>query len=195
MEFQISRKHFSYVLRQILLGRQGNPETVVDLTADRALLTVAVTGTTAEVPITITTAGSASVPFSVITAAKKISNSYKDQTYRIRIIDGRFYLQRSSFSNDGISMKKIARRIIDIPESAHDLDLLSLPSISSLDEIEECHLLGKVLDAQNKLARALSDAEDDLKDYGISRNDLAVLAEASVKGNSVGLRRILFPSE
>jgi hypothetical protein len=195
MDFSIAKKNFNSALRQILLGFKSDSGEMVDLTADRGTLSIVVKGTSVEVPIAIQTSGSASVPISIIAAVRKISRSYKDKSFRIRIVDRSIRLQASSFSHDGISMRRIACRVIDIPEEARKLDLLSLPFIFSVDEIEECGYLGNLLEAQKDLAQTLDSVAWSLARYGFSRSELLAMTEAKIRKNTVSLRKVLFPSE
>ena len=89
-------------------------------------------------------------------------------------------------------MKKIARRIIDIPDDARPMDVLALRHIFSVDEIEDSGLHVKVLDAQSELTRSLESASATLRDYGFEQAELIVMAEAKIKEHSNGLKQVLF---
>jgi hypothetical protein len=83
---------------------------------------------------------------------KKLSATYKAGPIRIRIGDGRIRFQNTAISAT-ISEKRITRRVIDIPNDASPMDLLSLQAIFSVDEIEDCGLHTKVLEARQTLAK------------------------------------------
>ena len=151
------------------------------------------TGRSIEVPIKAEVIGSAIVPIKVIFGAKRMSVSYKDERLRLRISEGKFRIQNTTISNPGIAMKRIARRIIDIPDDARPMDVLALRHIFSVDEIEDSGLHVKVLDAQSKLTRSLESASATLRDYGFEQAELIAMAEAKIKDHSNGLKRVLFP--
>lgn len=75
MDFVIATDDLDSALEQILQGRKDTVGEVVDLTADRATLTVVATGRSIEVPIEAEAIGSAIVPIKVIFGAKRMSVS------------------------------------------------------------------------------------------------------------------------
>jgi hypothetical protein len=124
-----------------------------------------------------------------------MSVSYKDERLRLRISNGKLRLQNTSISNPGIAMKRIARRIIDIPDDARPMDVLALRHIFSVDEIEDSGLHVRVLDEQAELTRSLESASMTLRDYGFDQNELIAMAEAKIKEHSNGLKQVLFPEK
>jgi hypothetical protein len=193
MEFVIAKCDLNSALGQILQGRKDALGDVVDLIADRSTLTVVVTGRSIEVPIEADVIGSAIIPIKVVFGAKRMGESYMDERLRLRISDGKFRIQNTSISNPGIAMKRIARRIIDIPDDARPMDVLALRHIFSVDEIEDSGLHVKVLDAQSELTRSLESASATLRDYGFEQAELITMAEAKIKEHSNGLKRVLYP--
>ena len=125
---------------------------------------------------------------------KKISGTYDDKEFRIRVSDGKFRLQGMTASHPGIKARPIARRVIDIPEDATARDILSLPSIFSADEIEDCGLEAKLLDAQKKLADDLDSALWTIRKYGFERDELTAMAKLKIKAHADAMKRILFDS-
>jgi hypothetical protein len=192
MDFMVAKEDFNSALRQILQGRKETSGDVVELTAERSTLAFVATGRSVEVSIEAESRGSASIPIGVMFALKRTSKSYEDGHFRIRVSEGKLRFQGMSISNPGIALKRVARRIIDIPEDAVPMDILSLRFIFSVDEIEDCGLHGKVLQAQTELANALDSASSSLHDYGIDRRELATLADARIKAHSDALRNVLF---
>lgn len=192
VDFKINKKDFGKVLREILQGRDKESGDLVDMTAERELLKVVVTGRRAEVPIEAMERGSFSIPIGVLFKMKRISGTYNDERFRIRIAAGKFRLQGMSVTHDGIKERPIARRVIDIPEEAIPRDLLALPFIFSLDEIEDCGLHGKVLDAQKQMASDLDHAYDCLRPYGISRDEISAMAKKKIQEHAIAMRHVLF---
>ena len=180
---------------QILQGRKTTSGRIVDLNVNRSTSEFVVTGRSVEVPVEAENRGSASVPISVIAGLKRISGTYKDENYRIRISVGKLRFQNTTVSNEGIAMRNVGRRIIDIPEDAIPRDILSLPLIFSVDEIEDCGLHAKVLDAQKKLAEDLNSAYSILHAYGFDRNELSGMAKVKIKAHADAMRNVLFASE
>jgi hypothetical protein len=195
MDFQISKIEFATALRQILQGRKPESADVVDLTADRSTLTVVVTGRSIEIPIEAQEWGSFSIPIGVLFKMKRISGTYDDKEFRIRVSEGKFRLQGMSTSHPGIKSRHIARRIIDIPEDATPRDVLSLPLVFSVDEIEDCGLHVKLLNAQKELAAALDSAYSSLREYGFDRNELSAMAKQKIIAHADTMKRVLFESE
>jgi hypothetical protein len=74
------------------------------------------------------------------------------------------------------------------------MDILSLRFIFTVDEIEDCGLHLKVLNAQTELAQAIDSAALKLRDYNLDRTELAAIVEAKIKAHALGLRRVLFQS-
>ena len=195
MDFIVSKSDLSAALNQILQGRKETSAEPVDLTADHSTLAVVATGRNIEVPAESQDGGSASVPIGVLFGLRRISGTYKGESFRIRIQEGKLRFQSTTVSNPGITMKKVARRIIDIPADALPKDILSLPLILSVDEIEDCGLHGRLLLAQKKMAEDLDTAAATLHDYGFDRNELSALAKLKIKANADTLKRVLFSEE
>ena len=195
MDFQIGKKQLNTVLRQILQGRTTNSSDIVDMTIDGNALTVVVTGTSTSVDIEAQQRGSFSVPIAVLFKIKKIAGTYEEDPLRIRIAEGKFRLQGMSIANPDIQPRQIARRIIDIPEDALPRDILALPLIFSIDEIEDCGLHTKLLKAQKKMAEDIDRAATTLRPYGFNRNELAAMAKIKIKTNADSLKNVLFSQE
>jgi hypothetical protein len=199
MDFQISKQGFNAVCRQILQGRAADSPDLVDMTAALDLLSVVVTGRSVEVPIEILERGSFSIPISVLFKMKKIGGTYVEKTFRIRVKEGSFRLQGMSVSHSGITAKEIAGRVIDMPDDAAARDVLSLPLIFTVEEIDEYGWSAKLLDKQKELADRLTSAATTLRDYDVNRNELDALVARNLKAHSETLRRVLFepkaPSE
>jgi hypothetical protein len=168
---------------------------MVDMTAEREMLSVVITGRSIEVPIEVQERGSFSIPIGVLFKVKRISVTYGDSKLRIRITEGKFRLQGMSISNSGIRPRNIARRVIDIPADATARDLLSLPLIFSVDEMEDCGLHAKVLEAQKKMADDLESAYRTLCEYGFERNELIAMAKRKVASNAAETKRAMFTPE
>lgn len=192
MDFEIAKTDLSTALRQILQGRKPDSNDVVDMTAGPDTLTVVVTGRSIEVPIEALERGSYSIPVAVLSRVKKISGTYDEPKLRIRVSEGRFRLQGMTTSHPAIKARAIARRIIDIPDDAGPLDLLSLPFIFSVDEIEDCGLHGKLLEAQKKMTEDVHRACEWLAPYGFDRNEIAAMAERKVKSHADTVKHVLF---
>lgn len=195
MDFMVSKSDFTAALRQILQGRKAESADLVDMTADREMLTVVVTGRSIEIPVEAQERGSFTIPIGVLFKMKKISGTYDDKEFRIRVNDGTFRLQGMTTSHPGIKARHIARRIIDIPEDAIALDILSLPLIFSVDEIEDCGLHVKLVEAQKKMSEDMSRACELLRPYGFDQNELNAMAKLKIKAHSDAMKRALFNGE
>jgi hypothetical protein len=195
MDFQIPKKDLNAALRQILQGRKPNSTDVVDMTVDGNTLTVTITGSNLSVEVVARERGSFSIPVGVLFKIKQATGTYEGETLRIRIEEGKFRLQGMSVSHPEIKPRKIARRIIDIPDDALPRDILSLPLILSLDEIEDCGLHKKLLEAQKKMADDIESATATLAAYGFERNELAAMAKAKIKVHADALKPILFAQD
>ncbi len=195
MDFEIKKSDFTSALRQILQGRKADSADLVDMTADRSTLTVVVTGRSIEIPIEAQERGSFTIPIGVLFKMKKISGTYDDETFRIRINEGKFRLQGISTSNPDIKPRTVARRIIDIPDDAIPRDILSLPLIFSVDEIEDCGLHVKLLEAQKRMADDINSAYKTLSSYGFNRDELSAMAKVKIKSHADAMKRVLFESD
>jgi hypothetical protein len=195
MDFVVSRSDFSKALKQILHGRSEESGDVVDLTVDQSTLAVVVTGRSIEVSVEADEIGSASIPIGVMFGLKRLSGAYNDESIRIRIREGKLRFQSTSISNPAITKKRVARRIINIPYEAQPRDILSLPLIFSVDEIEDSGLHGNVLEEQSKFTESLDRAAEILREYGLQRDDVAAMAESRIKEYADKLKRILFSED
>src|SRR5882757_7649730 len=75
------------------------------------------------------------------------------------------------------------------------MDLLSLQAIFSVDEIEDCGLHTKVLEARQTIANSLDSGARSLSEYGFTRSELAAMAEAKLRAHAETMRKVLFPDE
>ena len=194
MDFVIEKKLFDGAMRQVLLGRKTTPDDLVDLVAEITMLTIVALGTSVQVPVVSEITGSVSMTVGDLAKLKKISATYKPGPIRIRIGEGRIRIQNTAFAAH-VSAKKVSRRIIDIPNDAGAMDLLSLPSIFRVDEIEDCGLHSRVLDAQKKLSDRMNFEVSWLSDYGFTRTELIAMVEDKLKAHAVTMKRVLFPDE
>ena len=194
MDFVVEKKALDSAMRQVLLGRKTTPDDLVDLTAEATMLTIVTLGTSAQVPVVSEITGSVSVTVGDIAKLKKISATYKPGPIRIRISEGGIRIQNTSFGAR-VSPRSVSRRIIDIPNDASAMDLLSLPSIFSVDEIEDCGLHSRVLEAQKKFSDRTDFEVSWLSEYGFTRPELIAMLETKLKAHSATMRRVLFPDE
>lgn len=195
MDFVISKSDLAAAVKQILQGRKESSGDVIDLTADSSTLAVVATGRSVEVSIEAQERGSAAIPIRVIFGIKRIMGTYKVESVRMQISQGKLRLQNTSISDAGIAMKKVAKRIIDIPDDAMPRDILSLPMIFSVDEIEDCGLHTRLLEAQKKLTEDLESASRTLNAYGFNRNELSAMAKLKIKAHADAMKAVLFSEE
>src|ERR1035437_8318533 len=139
MDFVVEKKVFDSAVKQVLFGRMGTPEDLVDLSLQQSMLTLEATGTSVEVPVVGESSKKVSIKVGHLAKLKKISATYKAGPVRIRVSDGQIRFQNMSIGAS-VSEAKVARRVIDIPNDASVLDLVSLPEIFAPDEIEACRL-------------------------------------------------------
>ena len=194
MDYQLSKTDFDTALRQILQRRKADSADVVDMTAGRSVLTVVVTGRSIKVPIEAQERGSFSIPIGVLFKMKRVSGTYDEKVIRVRVSEGKFRLQGMTTSHPYIKARPIARRIIGIPEDAIARDILSLPLIFSVDEIEDCGLHVKLLNAQKKMAEALDSAYSTLGEYGFDRKELSTMAKLKIKAHADAMKHVLLES-
>jgi hypothetical protein len=85
--------------------------------------------------------------------------------------------------------------VIDIPNDASILDLVSLPAIFSSQEIEHCGLQARVQKAKETVARMLRNAGLSMGELGFTHAEITAMAEARLKSHADTMRRVLFPDE
>ena len=194
MDFVIEKKLFDSAMKQILFGRLGTPEDFVDLALERSVLTLVATGTKVEVPVVSDSTESVSTTVGDLAKLKKISATYKGGPVRIRIGDGRIRFQNTSIGAS-ISETKVARRVIDIPNDASVLDLVSLPAIFSSQEIDDCGLQTRVQKAKDAINVKLQSAVASMGEFGFSRAEVSAMVDARIKSHTETTRHVLSPDE
>ena len=112
----------------------------------------------------------------------------------IRIGDGRIRFQNTSIGAS-ISETEVARRVIDIPNEASILDLVSLPSIFSSREIEDCGLQARVQKAKDAVNVMLQSAVASMGEFGFTRGEVSGMVDAKIKSHAETTRHVLFPDE
>jgi hypothetical protein len=194
MDFVIEKKLFDSAMKQVLFGRMGTQEDLVDLAVELSTLTLAATGTNVEVPIVSESTGSVRITVGDLAKLKKISATYKGGPVRIRIGDGRIRFQNTSIGAS-ISETKVARRVIDIPNDASVLDLVSLPAIFSSQEIDDCGLQTRVQKAKDAVSVMLQSAVASMGEFGFTRAEVSAMVDAKIKSHAETTRHVLFPDE
>jgi len=194
MDFVIEKKALDSAMKQVLFGRNGSLEDLVDLRVERSMLTLVAMGTNVAVPVTSDASESVSITVGDLARLKKVSATYKAGPVRIRIGDGRIRFQNTSI---GVSASEatIARRVIDIPIDASVLDLVSLPVIFSSEEIEHCGLQARVEKAKESVAGMLRSAVSSMGQLGFTHAEVTAMAETKLKSHAATMRRVLFPNE
>jgi hypothetical protein len=194
MEFVIEKKLFDSAMRQLLFGRLESPGDLVDLAVEQSTLTLVATGTKVEVPVVSEATESVSITVSDLAKLKKISATYKAGPVRIRIGGGRIRFQNTSIGAS-LSETQVARRVIDIPNDASVLDLVSLPAIFSSQEIEDCGLQTRVQKAKDAVNVMLQSAVASMSEFGFTRAEVSAMVDAKIKSHAETTRRVLFPDE
>ena len=194
VEFVIDKKLFDSAMKQVLFGRLGSPGDLVDLAVKQSTLTLVATGTSVEAPVVSESTESVSITVGDLAKLRKISATYKAGPVRIRIGDGRIRFQNTSIGAS-ISKPQAARRVIDIPNDATVLDLVSLPEIFASDEIEACGLHTKVANAVESTRRMKDSAISSMGELGFTRGEVLAMVDAKIKSHTETTRRVLFPVE
>ena len=194
MDFVIEKKALDSAMKQVLFGRSGASEDLVDLKVERSMLTLVAMGTNVEIPVTSDASENVSITVGDLTKLKKVSATYKAGPVRIRIGDGRIRFQNTSISVSA-SEPTSARRVIDIPNDASVLDLVSLSAIFSPQEIEHCGLQARVQNAKDTVAGLLRNAVSSMGEFGFTHAEVTAMAEAKLKSHTATMRRVLFPDE
>jgi hypothetical protein len=194
MDFVIDKKLFDSAMKQVLFGRLGTPEDLVDLAVEQSTLTLVATGTKVAVSVVSESSESASITVGNLAKLKKVSATYKAGPVRIRIGDGRIRFQNMSIGAS-ISETTASRRVIDIPNDASVLDLVSLPEIFTPDEIEACGLHTRVANARESITRMMESAITSMCELGFIRSEVSAMVDSRLKSHAATMRRVLFPEE
>lgn len=114
---------------------------------------------------------------------------------RIRICQGKSCIPNTTIPNPFASMKKDRQPYCRFAHGCDSHGFLCLPLIFSVDEIEDCRLQGKVLDAQKNLADDLKSGLLSLQPYGFEIDELRSMAESKIRSHAEATRRVLFANE
>jgi hypothetical protein len=191
MDFQVSKSDFTTPVRQILKNLSADSLETVDMTAERSTLRVSVTRHNIEIPIEAQERGRAKISMGVLDKLNRMSGAYVEDAMRIRVSEGKIHLRGASISDPGIKMQPVDNRIVYIPKNANRRDLVALPMIYSLDELEDCDLLGRVLKAQREMGEALDSAFAVLSEYGFDRDELGAIGKRKVRARADAIEQAL----
>jgi hypothetical protein len=194
LEFVVNKKVLDSAIKQILFGRNQDFNALVDLSVERSMLNLVATGTNVEVPVTSDASESVSITVGDLAKLKKVSATYKAGPVRIRIGDGRIRFQNTSIGAS-VSETKVGRRVIDIPNDASAIDLVSLPEIFTEDEIEASGLQAKVATARESTRRMIDSAISSMCELGFTRSEVSAMVDAKIKSHTETTRHVLFPVE
>jgi hypothetical protein len=187
MDFVIEKKVVDSGMKQVVFGRSGASEDLVHLKVERSILTLVATGTSVEVPVVSEASESVSIHGRRSSQAEEGQCNPKAGPVRIRIGDGRIRFQSTSIGAS-ISEAKNTRRVIDIPNDASVLDLVSLPAIFSSQEVEDCGLHIRVKKAKETLAGMLESAVSSMGEFGFDRAEVSAMTGAKFKAHAATMR-------
>ena len=77
MDFVIEKKALDSAMKQVLFGRSGASEGLVDLKVERSMLALVAMGTNVEIPVTSGASGNVSITVGDLVKLKKVSATYK----------------------------------------------------------------------------------------------------------------------
>jgi hypothetical protein len=191
MDFQVSRNDFTAPVHQILKDLSADSRELVDMTAERSTLRVTVTGRSIEIPIEAQERGRATISMGVLFKLNRVTGSYLEDAMRIRVSEGKIHIRGASISDPGIRVRPVDSRVVYIPKNANRRDLVALPMIYSLDELEDCGLLGRVLNSQREMGEALDSAFAILSEYGFDRDELGAIGKRKVRARADAIEQAL----
>jgi len=115
------------------------------------------------------------VPVPLFKNLNKVSASYKLHRLRFRIGNGYSRTESYSLRDPAIALKPMGMRMADLPVNASFLGTLAMMKLFSVDEIADCGLAARVLDAQEKATAAVELATSSLALFQIPRADIRKL--------------------
>jgi hypothetical protein len=193
MDFMVERKDLETALSHLLRGKNEQSAGLLDMNVEREVLTLVVTGSSEEVPIETAEIGSISIPMGITVKVKKMLKTYPDRI-RVRAQEGRLRIESTAINSAEIRVRKVVEPIIDIPDDARPLDVLSLPYIFTGVEIADSGLEAKLERERRALVQQLASASSALSDYGVTPEELRSLADQHVRNHAPGLKKVLFSS-
>lgn len=189
VEFVVDAKAFKKAIQQILVGRREYlHKDTADLIAVADSLALCSTGTSAEIDAVVVQAGLGRVTLPVLHNIRKVAPTFSFPRLHVEIGVGRIKIASYTLSHPDIELKPISARTADLPINATVIDALAMQKLYSAEEIVESGLAARVLDAQKKARRAISDAEYALHSFGVPREAIRDLVEAHIALHAKALR-------
>ena len=192
MDFIVEKKSLDSSMRQVLQGRKENPADLVEITAEDSIVTLAATGTEAQVPAQCESGGRVRISVADLAKMRKISSTYKPGPVRVRIQEGRIRFQNTSFSPITYETGN-THKLIDIPADSGLMDLVALPAIYSEEEIADSGLREKVAVAKKQVDNLVIGTASDLSNFGISTQEVNQMVQERINERVEVNRRILRP--
>jgi hypothetical protein len=162
-----------------------------DFKAVAGLLEVGSVGSQTSMDADIAQSGYAKIPVALLQELQNVAGTYKTDKIRIRIEDGKFRIEGYALNHDGIQLKTIGARIVDLPVDAGYLDTLALTKLFSAEEISISGLTKRVQDAYEKAKDAVELATAALADFGVPREEVGRLLQAQLIRRALELKTVL----
>ena len=189
LEFKVSAKEFKKAVRLIMIGRtEFVDKDAADFTIVADELHLCSTGTSTTIRVSTIQAGCARVPLAALKKIKQAVSTFKRPLLLMRIEAGRFRVESFSYSHADIEMRRLGRRIADLPIDAGALDTLAVQQLLSAEEVGEAGLAARVVDAQERAIAAVDSAISCLKEFGISRDEIVSLLEAHITSHAKSIK-------
>lgn len=193
LDFTISQAKLSEAVTQLTKARSTESHELVDLICSPDSVRFVVTGRDFSCDAQVASVGAAQIPIAILPRVRKAAATF-DGDIRIRIEDGRLKVNSMSLAMPEIALKRLAGRLIDIPDDAPARDVLALHYLFTDTEIAESNLVGRVLEANSILQKAL-DQSTDLREFGVTREQLSLLVQENLKVNAEVLRKVVLPPQ
>ena len=193
IDFKLSRSAFMKTVNQLTKARASEADDLVDVTAYEGAVRFVVLGRETTVDAQVALRGAAQLPLSLLKRLGEVAKTFDQDTTRVRIENGRAWVNSMVVSNEKVGLERVLARSIDIPDDAPDRDLLALKYLFTPEQAAEANLTARLLAAHSRYLKVIDSCVKELSAYGIPPDHIKSIVDTALRSHAETLRPNLLP--
>lgn len=181
VEFTMKLADFRKATKHLSLNREEFKESdCADLLISSFAATFRSVGTTTEVPVEGRHAGTVRLPLRLLPKIIEVAKTYRKPDVKWHFEPGTMQIEKFKWKHPDITLGTIPDPKLDMPTDAGPLQTLAMASLLSPEDVADQGWRERVEIAQKQASTAISSASSRLEQFGISREQIQALVEASI---------------
>jgi hypothetical protein len=192
VEFTVRLSELRKAQKQLLVNRATFKEKdCADLLVSSCAATFRSVGTMHEAPVSGSQPGSVRVPLKTFKELVQAVGTFRKTELKLHFEPGKVQVERFIIRHPDITLGILPTQRFDLPVDAGVVDTLALASLLSPEQIVDQGLRERVEDAQRYASRAVSMAEETLREFDVPREQIQQLLETRIKKTAAKLKGMI----